>query len=81
MRALPYAGATFTDRHISERGRRLLLDLLEQLSDRQLRDLFTSSGITTYEHLTAEGHDPSAWVRAFQEKVREIRDGGPCGES
>jgi hypothetical protein len=78
MRALPYAGATFEDRRISDAGRRLLVDLLDQLSDLQLRDLFTSSGVTAYEHLTAEGRDASAWVRAFKGKVREIREGGPC---
>lgn len=43
MKALPFGGATFPDAQISEEGRRLLLSLLEQLSDDQIRDLLSSA--------------------------------------
>ena len=79
MKTLPYAGATFPDHRVSEGGRRLLLGLLEQLSEQQLIDLFTGSGITTYNHVSAAGRDARAWTDAFLDRVRQIREGGPCG--
>jgi len=78
MKHLPWGGGTFPDARISEGGRRFLLDLLEQLSDAQLRDLFESSRITSHEQLSAEARDPGAWVRAFRSKVDQIRAAGPC---
>jgi hypothetical protein len=78
MKKLPFAGATFPDHRVSEAGRRLLLGLLEQLSAQQLIDLFTGSGITTYNHVNAAGRDARAWTDAFLDKVRQIREGGPC---
>jgi hypothetical protein len=79
MKTLPFTGATFPDRHISEKGRLLLLGLLEQLTEQQLVDLFTGSGVITYNHVNAAGRDPRAWAGAFLDKVRQIREGGPCG--
>jgi hypothetical protein len=79
MKHLPFGGATFPERRISEAGRQKLLGLLEQLSERQVVDLFTGSGVTAYNHLDAAGRDPMAWTAAFLDKVRQIREGGPCG--
>jgi hypothetical protein len=81
MKSLPFAGATFPDRRISEGGRRLLLGLLEQLTEQQLVDLFTGSGVITYNHVNAAGRDPRAWAAAFLDKVRQIREGGPCQDA
>ncbi|HXG56899.1 MAG TPA: hypothetical protein VNJ03_16090, partial [Vicinamibacterales bacterium] len=78
MKSLPFAGATFVDWRISEGGRTLLLGLLEQLSDQQLRDLFKESHITDYDQVSAEARSADAWVAAFKEKVAQIRTGGPC---
>jgi hypothetical protein len=78
MKSLPYKGATFVDRQISEEGRTLLLGLLDQLSDQQLRDLFESSRITLYDQIDAEARDAGAWVKAFRDKVAQIRSAGPC---
>jgi hypothetical protein len=78
MTALPYGGATFSDQRISEAGRLMIAELLEQLSTRQLEDLFTASGIVSYDAIDAEARAPAGWVRAFRDKVRTIRDGGPC---
>ncbi len=78
MRALPYDGATFPEVSVSEAGRLMIVRLLEQLSHRQLRDLFIASRITSYDAIDGEGRDPDAWARVFEDKVREIRTGGAC---
>lgn len=78
MRPLPYGGATFPDRQISEAGRLMLAGLLEQLSRKQLKDLFTASRMTHFDGIAAESRNPDAWVKAFLDKVQQIRQGGPC---
>jgi hypothetical protein len=78
MRTLPFAGATFPDAQISEEGRRLLLSLLEQLSDKQIRDLFTTSRVTRFDALSADSRNADAWLAAFRDKIRQIREAGPC---
>jgi hypothetical protein len=78
MEDLPYRGGTFPRWRISDTGRRLLLGLLEGLSDQQLTDLFTASRITSYDQVTAAARGPRPWVEAFKDKVRQIREGGPC---
>jgi hypothetical protein len=78
MRSLPYGGATFPDRQISEEGRLKLLALLEQLSAAQLEELFTTSGMTDFDALSVESRNPRAWVQAFRDKVQEVRGAGPC---
>jgi hypothetical protein len=78
MKTLPYSGATFVDRRISEEGRVMLLGLLEQLTGQQLTDLFESSRMTQYDQVDATAHTARAWVRAFQDKVAQIREAGPC---
>lgn len=79
MKHLPWGGATFPDARITEEGRRLLLGLLEQLSDDQLRDLFEGARVVTHNQLSAEAADADAWVGAFKGRVQQIRDAGPCG--
>lgn len=78
MRTLPYEGATFPDQRISEAGRLLIAGLLEQLSARQLEEMFTASRVILYDEIDAEARSAGAWVKAFLDKVRQIRDGDPC---
>lgn len=78
MKSLPYAGGTFEDRRISEAGRRMLASLLDQLTDRQLTDLFTAARFADYDAIGAEGRDVRAWVRAFREKITAVKEAGPC---
>ncbi|HJR57776.1 MAG TPA: hypothetical protein VJ813_00185 [Vicinamibacterales bacterium] len=78
MEHLPWGGGTFPEGRISDAGRRFLLGLLEQLSDRQLADLFDGSRVTWHDQFSAEARRADAWVRVFKDKVRQIRDGGPC---
>jgi hypothetical protein len=80
MEHLPWGGGTFPEQQLSEEGRRFLLGLLEQLSLEQLQDLFTGARIEWSEGIMAEGRLPAAWAAAFQDKVRQIREGGPCGQ-
>jgi hypothetical protein len=78
MKSLPFGGATFPDRQISDAGRLLLLGWLDQLSDQQLRDLFEGSRMTQFDQVSAAARNADAWVRVFKDKVKQIRDGGPC---
>jgi hypothetical protein len=78
MSTLPYSGATFPDQRISEAGRVLLASLLEQLSTRQLEDLFTASGMVDYDGIAAESRAAAEWAKVFREKVRAVREGPPC---
>ena len=80
MSTLPYKGATFPERRVSEAGRVLLSGLLEQLSVRQLEDLFTGSRITLYDAIDAEAGSARAWVDVFLDKVKQIRQGARCPE-
>ena len=62
---------------ISEAGRRFLADRLGQLTDRQLRDLFTAARFP--ERIIGEpDEDPApdvrAWVQAFKDKMKQITD-------
>jgi hypothetical protein len=78
MKTLPYEGATFRDRRISEAGRLMLLGLLEQLSTAQLIDLFRASRMVDHDHIAAEARHAPTWAKAFQDKVRQIKEAGPC---
>lgn len=78
MERLPWGGGTFPEQTISDEGRVFLLSLLEQLSAAQLRDLFAGARVESSEGITAEGRQPSAWAAAFADKVRQIREAGPC---
>ena len=63
---------------ISEDGRRFLASLLEQLSDRQLHDLFAAAQVD--QRLRDPGHARSGfpaideWVYAFKEKRQQIEE-------
>jgi len=71
-------GATFGTHRISEEGRQFALKLLRPLARSQLSALFTTSGVTRFDHVTGEGHDAEAWVTAFMAKIDQIALGGPC---
>jgi hypothetical protein len=78
MKTMPFAGATFPDRRISEEGRRFALKLLGALSSTQLDTLFAASGMAAFPHVLAEARQPHSWTAAFLDKVNQIEHGGPC---
>ena len=78
MSTLPFRGATFTDRQISEEGRQFALKLLRGLSAAQLNTLFEAAGVTTFGHVLTEAHNPQAWTDTFLAKVDAIAAAGPC---
>lgn len=80
MDHLPYHGATFKPVKISDGGRRLLGGLLSQLSDAQLRDLFTSARFNQPRNFLGHHERSSidAWVETFKAKVSQITDGPSC---
>jgi hypothetical protein len=76
MKDLPHHGATFGSARISEAGRQFLVTLLGQLSDAQLKALFTSA---RFESGGGSRSRPvSEWVRVFKQRVRAISEGSPC---
>ncbi len=63
---------TLKDPQISEPGRKFLADLLVQLSDKQITDLFAAARVDRF-HRHAERNPPvSEWVRVFKKKRDEI---------
>jgi hypothetical protein len=80
MDHLPYHGATFKPVKISDAGRRHLGNLLSQLSDQQLRDLFESARFDHVSGLlgTRAPAPVDAWVSTFKSKVAQITDGPSC---
>lgn len=78
MAHLPWGGGTFPEGRISDEGRQLLLGLLDQLTDTQLRDLFEGSRATAASQFNAESASVAAWVQAFKSRIQQIRDAGPC---
>jgi hypothetical protein len=77
MRDLPWHGATFEDRAISEAGRLFLAGLLRQLTTAQVRGLFAGARFTEFfrNHAAA---DVDAWTRTFLSRVAQIADRPPC---
>ena len=66
------ARARSRTRAISEAGRKFLADLLAQLSDKQITDMFTAARVDRF-HRHAERNPPiSEWVRVFKKKRDEI---------
>jgi hypothetical protein len=65
----PSRTGTLSYPQISEPGRRFLADLLAQLSDEQLRDLFSVARFADKPH---GGGPVDAWVAAFKHKRDEI---------
>lgn len=79
MDGLPYNGATFQPVQISERGRRHLASLLQQLRDEQIEALFAGARFDQAKGLIGFSASPvGEWTRAFKEKVRQIAAGPPC---
>jgi hypothetical protein len=78
MRTLPFDGATFGQAVITEPGRRFAADLLSQLSDGQLTDLFTYARFAEKRGVFTPAHPVSAWVETFKAKVRAISEGPSC---
>jgi hypothetical protein len=71
-------GATFDEAVISESGRRLLADLLLQLTPVQMESLFAGAMVTEYAGAKPASADTSRWVAVLQEKIRQISEGAPC---
>ena len=69
---------TLGDPVISEAGRKFLADLLTQLTDRQLRDLFEVSRVTLRLRAPEKARSGYAsvdeWVQVFKQKRSEIVD-------
>lgn len=63
---------------ISEEGRQFLTNLLEQLTDAQLHDLFMAARVTLRSSAPNRGEAPGAtvedWVAAFKHKRQEVAD-------
>ena len=79
MSELPYDGGTFKDVTITEGGRALLARQLQALSRDQITALFESARFPEYGGLVkAHGSAADEWVQAFESKVREIAQAGPC---
>lgn len=78
MRQLPFKGGTFPDVQISERGRQLIARQLSALTDHQVVALFSSARFREYFGERDPVGDPTAWARAFHDKVRQIANAGPC---
>jgi hypothetical protein len=78
MEQMPWGGGTFPEWRISEAGRRMLLGLLDQLTDAQLRDLFTASRVITHDQFSSESRRADSWVRVFKDRIEQIRAAGPC---
>jgi hypothetical protein len=71
MHQFPYGGGTFPDTRIGEAGRRLLLRELDTISEADTRAWFASAGF----------REVDSWTSAFREKIRQIREAGPCPDA
>jgi hypothetical protein len=68
-------GGTLTNPRISEAGRQFLADLLVQLTDKQLRDLFEVARVDSRSRKPGSTEPPATvdeWVTAFKSKRDEI---------
>jgi hypothetical protein len=63
---------TLVDPHISEDGREFLARLLTQLTDRQLRDLFTVARFATRPQADDRPATIDGWIDVFKQKRQEI---------
>lgn len=68
MESMPYDGGTFEPVHITEEGRQLLGQRLQQLTRGQIESLFRTAGF----------EDVAQWTAAFEEKVKQIVVRTPC---
>jgi hypothetical protein len=76
LEKLPYKGGHFSPIQISEEGRLLIARRLSQLTESQIRTMFEAARFPDPE--TGEPGDVSAWVRTFQDKVRQIAERPAC---
>jgi hypothetical protein len=78
METLPYDGVLFPPVRISEGGRALLANRLRKLSSAQVHALFEHARFP--DPVTGEmpARDLTPWVRAFEDKVRQIADRSAC---
>lgn len=74
MKGMPYDGATFGEPRITEEGRALFASLLGELTDGQLRALFTLARFAEYFRNTDEAKDVGAWVAAFRHRQKQVED-------
>ena len=73
-----FRGPTFGQAVISERGRQYLARRLRRLTTRQIRDIFEGARFAHYPGADGPARDVEEWVRAFQDKVRQITTRKPC---
>ena len=78
MRRLPVGGATFGTARVSNGGRLFLSELLEQLSDAQLIDLFTGARFAQRRGRFDPDTPVSEWVRVFKARRSAIARGPAC---
>ena len=78
MRSLPYQGATFPNAAISEAGRAQLAQALSALSQEKIESLFGDARFPEFQSASDDRRDLDAWVSAFQHRVDQIVDAGPC---
>lgn len=78
MRHLPYDGATYGEARITEAGRRFLGNLMKQLSEPQLMELFSGARFDRKRGLFSASRPVADWVRVFKARVRAITDGPAC---
>jgi hypothetical protein len=76
---IPSLGGDFQDPEIKEEGRKFLSNLLNQLTDQQIADLFSvARAEKTDEKLIDQGHERDVtiadWVRVFKKKREEINN-------
>jgi hypothetical protein len=81
MEDLPYSGGTFGPTRVSERGRRFLGKLLNDLTDAQLTALFTWARFDQPRSPLMQASPVSEWVRVFRKRARAISDGPPCPDA
>ena len=60
---------------------REVLELLEQLSETQVEELFDGARVAKYDAVANETRSARAWAAAFSEKVRQVREAGPCASA
>jgi hypothetical protein len=73
--------SSFDDAVVTEGGRKMVADRLGRLRPRQIRGLFEGAGFVEFERATEASRDVDRWVEAFQAKVKEIVEAGPCPSS
>ena len=76
-----YGGGTFGPTRVSERGRRFLARLLEQLTDAQLTDLFAGARFDEPRNPLYRTSPVPEWVSAFKTRVRAISEGPTCPDA